>query len=88
MVSQIEQHMPTSHTEMRKGHSTVKSRVIPEKSSRSQKQVNQFFGMSPNGRPNYEESVKQMKNLISTALNRKEVSDNYHSKAYPYFLRS
>ena len=29
-----------------------------------------------------------MKNLISTALNRHEVSENYHSKAYPYFLRS
>ena len=29
-----------------------------------------------------------MKNLIGLALNRKQVSNNYHYSAYPYFLRS
>ena len=29
-----------------------------------------------------------MKNLIGLALNRKQVSSNYHYSAYPYFLRS
>lgn len=58
--------------------------------SKSHKEINDFyktaeahFKNNPNSQMN-----NNMKNLIGLALNRKQVSNNYHYSAYPYFLRS
>lgn len=57
--------------------------------------TSQFFNQQNVQSRAFSQNIKQLsqdpnsvKNLIGLALNRKQISGNYHHNAYPYFLRS
>lgn len=75
--------------------------VPPQNLSRSQKDMNRFYLTANNlygkdkGLNKFVQEGMSMHNtqddvrtIIGLALNRKQVSANYHSQAYPYFMRS
>lgn len=73
--------------------------VPPQNLSRSQKDMNRFYltannlygkdkGLNKFVQDGMHSTQDDVRTIIGLALNRKQVSANYHSQAYPYFMRS
>lgn len=71
----------------------------PANVSKSQKDMNRFYqtannlygkdkGLNKFVQDGMHSTQDDVRTIIGLALNRKQVSANYHSQAYPYFMRS